>query len=342
MMRLSKIFTSVVVVLCSMGLVGYSQARIDALHEEALDDELLYIPSETLLTHFTAGMSNVVADLLWIETIQYTVKEFHDPQRKFKWLEHMCNAVTDLDPYFKGAYVNGGMFLSSIGADDKALKLLKKGFVRNPDSWEIPYEIVKVYVLNRRDDPRSPEITTHYLRMLAERHEHPEMYLTWARRIQEQNDLKDAGRAIWEDVLKNSKDKFIRELAAHNLRVLTVRDTVDALNELVAEFAAQTGRNPVRLEELVAVGLLAELPQADEYGAYSLDEAGTVQHTLLLREREEGMLVALNALGAEAAQGKDRNPRDLVEWAEWVGEDLPEHPVPGETWHYDPETGRID
>ena len=32
MMRLSKILASVVVVLCSMGLVGYSQSRIDALH----------------------------------------------------------------------------------------------------------------------------------------------------------------------------------------------------------------------------------------------------------------------------------------------------------------------
>ena len=342
MMRLSKILASVVVVLCSMGLVGYSQSRIDALHEEALDDELLYIPSKTLLTHFTAGMSNVVADLLWIETIQYTVKEFHDPQRKFKWLEHMCNAVTDLDPYFKGVYVNGGMFLSSVGEDEKALKLLKKGFVRNPDSWEIPYEIVKVYVLNRRDDPQSAAITTQYLRMLAERHEHPEMYLSWALRIQEQNNLKRTGRAIWEDVLKNSTDTFIRELAAHNLRVLTVRDTVDTLNELVAEFAAQRGRNPAGLEELVTAGLLVEVPQADEYGVYSIDGTGTVQHTVLQREREKGLLVALNTLGFEAAQGKDRNPRDLAEWTEWVGEDLPEHPVPGESWHYDPETGRID
>ena len=212
MMPLTKIIASVVVVLGSMGFIGFSQSRIDALHEEALEDELLYIPSNTLLTHFTAGMSNVVADMLWIETIQYTVKEFHDPQRKFTWLEQMCHAVTDLDPYFEGVYVNGGMFLSSVGADEKALKLLKKGFVRNPESWEIPYEMVKVYVLNRRDQPQSPAITTHYLRMLAERHEHPEMYLSWARRIQEQNDLKKEGRAIWEDVIKNSKDKFVREL----------------------------------------------------------------------------------------------------------------------------------
>ncbi len=340
-MPLSKIIASVVVVLCFMGLIGFSQARIDALHEEALEDELLYIPNKTLLKHFTAGMSNIVADLLWVETIQYTVREFHDPQRKFTWLEHMCHAVTDLDPYFEGAYVNGGMFLSSIGADEKALKLLRKGFVRNPDSWEIPYEMVKVYVLNRRDLPESPAITTHYLRMLAERHEYPEMYLSWARQIQEENDIGDEGRAIWEDVIANSKNKFVRELAEHSLRILIIRDDVDTLNGLVAEFAEKAGRKPAGLDELVAAGLLSSLPVDDEYGRFSIDEAGEVQHTILLEERAVGMLLSLNMLGFDASEEKGRHARDLAEWVEWIGEDLPAHPVPGETWRYDPETGKL-
>lgn len=341
MMTVSKIIASVLVVLSSMGFIGFSQMRIDALHEEALEDELLYIPNKTLLKHFTAGMSNIVADLLWLETIQYTVKEFHDPEHKFTWLEHMCNAVVDLDPYFEGAYVNGGMFLSSIGADEKALNLLKKGFVRNPNSWEIPYEIVKVYILNRGSLPQSPAVTTHYLRMLAERHEHPEMYLSWALHIQEENNLKKEGLAIWEDVIKNSKDEFVRELAEHNLQILIIRNDVDTLNALVGDFAAQAGRKPAHLDELVTAGLLASLPVEDEYGRYSIDEAGEVQHTLLLQERAEGMLLSLNALGFEASQDKGRQARGLAEWVEWLGRDLPEHPVPGETWRYDPKTGKL-
>ena len=47
------------------------------------DEELLYLPNENLLNHFTAGLSSVVADLLWLRTIHYTVKEFHDVDRKF-------------------------------------------------------------------------------------------------------------------------------------------------------------------------------------------------------------------------------------------------------------------
>lgn len=341
MLKTIRILAAVLAVLCSIGLIGFSQSRIDALYEEALQDELLYIPNKMLLSHFTAGMSNVVADLLWIETIQYTVKEFHDPNRKFEWLEHMCNAVADLDPHFEGVYVHGGMFLSSIGADEKALKLLKTGFERNPDSWKIPYEIVKVYLLNRRDDPQSPAVTTHYLRMLAERHEHPKMYLDWARRIQEQNDLKGEAREIWEDVLAKSEDRFIRELAEYNLRMLVTGDNVDALNALVKDFESRWARKPKHLDELVEAGLVASLPAEDEYGAYFIDQAGVVQHPILVQERKERILVGLNGLGLNLAKEKGRKAASIEEWVEWAGQDLPEHPISGKTWIYDPETGRL-
>lgn len=341
MIKTIKILAATLAVVCSMGFIGFSQSQIDMLYEEALEDELLYIPNKTLLSHFTAGMSNVVADLLWIETIQYTVKEFHNPERKFAWLEHMCHAAADLDPHFEGVYVHGGMFLSSIGADEEALNLLKTGFERNPDSWRIPYEIVKVYLLNRRDDPESPAVTVHYLRMLAERHEYPKMYLDWARRIQEQNDLKGEARAIWEDVLAKSEDKFIRELAEHNLRMLITRDNVDTLNELAEEYAIQRGRKAAHLGELVESGLLVSLPPEDDDGAYFIDRTGVVQHTILAQERMDRLLVGLNSIGVDIAREKGRNAASLEEWVQWVGKDLPEHPVPGETWRYDPETGRL-
>lgn len=337
-----KIAGVVLITIGSIASIGFSQHRIDTLHESALEGELLYIPSEKLLTHFTAGMSNVIADLLWIETIQYTVKEFKEQERKFEWLEHMCHAVADLDPHFIGAYTNGATFLSSIGADDEALKLLKLGFRRNPRSWEIPHEIVKIYVLNRRDRPESPAVTTHYLRMMAERHEHPEMYLMWARRIQEQNDLTHEAREIWEDVLANSKDKFIRELASANLRILVIGENVDTLNKLAERFETAMGRRPRDIQELVDVGMLETVPVQDaDSGRYFLDETGEVQNTVLLEDVKNRMLIAINARGRLTAKDRGRNAVDLDEWLEWIGEDLPEHPLPGGTWKYAAAKGEL-
>ena len=341
MILLSKMLAAGLVVISSMTFVGYSQVKIDTLHEEATGDELLYIPSKSLLKHFTAGMSNVVADLLWLETIQYTVREFHSQERKFTWLEHMINAVADLDPHFVDAYANGSMFLSSIGADEQALKLLKKGFIRNPQSFEIPHEIVKLYVLNRRDRPESPAVTTHYLRMLAERHEYPELYLNWARHIQEANNLDQEARAIWEDVLNTSEDEFIRELAHANLRLLIVGDNVRTLSDLVGQFKTQSGRAPFNLEELIDAGLLADLPSSQENGAYFIDLNGEVQNTILIEDTKRRTLMSLNGLARTKAAEKGRNARTIEELFMWLDRELPPHPVPGGEWQYDPTSGAI-
>lgn len=337
---LRKISLSLLVVAASLGLVGFSQTRIDALREEALKNELLYIPSKAVLKHLTAGMNNVVADLLWLETIKYTVAEFHNPERKFKWLEHMLNAAVDLDPYFEGVYVNGGMFLSSIGAEDKAMDLLKKGFVNNPRSWEIPHEIVKVYILNRRDDPTAATAATHYLRMVAERHDHPQLYLNWARHIQEEKDLGGESRAIWEDVIRTAEDPFVRELAERNLRILIAHDAVDALQEAVNRVEAATGRIPDTLHELVDGGWIQSLPNEDELGAFFIHD-GDVHSALVLEDKRERMLMYLNARLRVVSEDHGRHPATLEEFAEWNGEGVPPHPVPGKNWTYDPQTGEI-
>ena len=341
MLWIAKTITVALIALSGVGFLGYSQTRIDELREQSRSEELLYLPNKSLLTHFTAGLSNVVADLLWLETIRYTVQEFHNPDRKFTWLEQMCHAVTDLDPYFVGAYTHGGMFMSSIGADEKALRLLEKGFKNNPDSWEIPYEIVKVHVLNRKDRPESPAIATHYLRMVAERHEHPESYLNWARRIQELNNLDQEAYAIWEDVLATSSDPFIRELAEGHLRILVVRDSVKVLEAAAESFARNTGRPASSVYELAETGYVDTVPNEEEYGRYFFDDEGVVQNTLLLEELKGRMLVGINVQGRLAAKEHGRIAASMDEWLEWYGHELPEHPLPGHSWQFDPETGEL-
>ena len=102
------------VLVVGIGLVSVAavQRQIEKEHEDRFDEELLYLPNEKLLNHFTAGLSSVIADLLWIKTIKYTVQEFHNVERKYTWLEHMCQTVTRLDPHFSGAYEYSGMLLA--------------------------------------------------------------------------------------------------------------------------------------------------------------------------------------------------------------------------------------
>jgi hypothetical protein len=336
-----KILFTLTVGAAALAATVFSQTRVDALHREATDDELLYIPSKAILKHLTAGMSNVVADLLWIETIQYTVREYHNPERKFAWLNHMINAAVELDPYFAGVYQHGGMFLSAVGSDDRALDLLERGFVKNPETWEIPYEIVKIFTLNRRDAPGSPALAAQWLRIMAPRHKHPDLYFNWARQIEQQNNLGGQSRAIWEDVIATAKDPFVREVAQRNLRILVADDTAKALQKLAERYATEQGHAPASLEEFVRRGWIPALPAPEEYGEFFLDDTGRVQSVTVLEDTRDRMLLGLNTQLTLMSNERGRKPASLDEFAQWMGNPISAHPVPGRTWTYDPAAGKI-
>lgn len=332
---------TLVVALAAFGGVVVAQKQVDALRKETMSDELLYIPSKSILQHLTAGMSNIVADLLWIETIQYTVSEYHNPERKFAWLDHMLNATTELDPYFEGVYRHGGMFLSSIGTDDRALALLQQGYVNNPGNWKIPYEIVKLYTLNRRDDPASPAHAAHWLRVMAPMHDHPQLYLNWARQIEQQNNLGGQSRAIWEDVIATATDPFVREVAQHNLRILIADDYMKGLQKLTDRYRAEQGHAPASLNEFVKLGWIRGLPSENEAGKFFIDAEGKVQSIVVLEDTRDRMIMGMNARLRVLSKEKGRSPYTLKEFKDWVGGKFPEYPIPGETWTYNPETGSL-
>ncbi len=335
-------FTVVLVAgLAFIASIFFAQGRVDALRKETMESELLYIPNKSVLKHLTAGMSNVVADLLWIETIQYTVHEYHSAEGKFAWLDHMLNATVDLDPRFVGAYSHGGMFLSAIGSDERALRLLERGYLSNPQSWEIPYEIVKLYTLNRRNEPDSPRLAAHWLRIMAPHHQYPQLYFDWARQIEQKNNLAGQSRAIWEDVIANATDPFVREVAERNLRVLIADDTAKAFQKLAERYTTEQGHAPESLDEFVRLGWIAEMPAEKTYGRFFIDAEGKIQSIVVLEDTRDRMLLGMNTQLKVMSDERGRKPANLDEFGEWLGNPVPPDPVPGGTWNYNPATGSI-
>jgi hypothetical protein len=213
--------------------------------------------------------------------------------------------------------------------------------VRNPESWRLPYEIVKVYTLNRRDEPESIAVAPYYLRMVAERHEHPELYLNWARQIQEREDLAGQSRAIWEDVIRTADDPFVREMAQKNLGILIAGDTEKVLQQLSDRYQTAYGRAPVRLEDFVQAGWIDVVPDEETYGRFVIDGDGTVISLRVCEDRLERMLMAINTRLRLESEDRGRTPRDYDECVEWLGGELSPCPVPGRTWTYNPETGEM-
>lgn len=339
-----RIIVAPLIFIAAIASCKVAQDRIDSMKGGAFDEDLLFLPNDRLLTHFTVGLSSVIADLLWVRTIDYASREFHNPNRKFTWLADLINLVVRLDPYFEGAYANGGMLLAGIGADDDALDVLHRGLIENPYSSAISFELIQVYFLNRWEREETPALIGHYLRIaaeLAESEEHSRYYYQLAHDIAQNHGLLDHAMRMWEDVIENADDALTRKLAEERLLGLIIQENVKSLAKALEYYAERTGIQAKRLDQIVESGVLTELPGDERHGRYFIDAAGEIQNTVLLDSEKERALRALNSEMRRFHEEQGRYAGSIQEWSEWSGGLIPEHPYDGEAWTYDPQTGEV-
>ena len=339
---MKRLAAMVLVVVVAFGSMAAIQHRLDAMRSPQPEDELLYLPNEHLLEHFTAGMSGVIADLLWIRCLLYTGKHFRG-DHDVTWLNHLCEMTTRLDPYFVDAHRYGGVFLAMLRADDDAcIRLLEKGMVNNPDAWELPYEIAMTYLLNRPNQPDSPEQAARYLAMAIKTGKAPPHVLALAESLQRGHNLLEVEREMWES-MRGSDDRLLRDLAERKLILVELRVACANLGQAAGRYAAERGAPPKAIADLAAAGLIATLPQDPLGGSFFIDAAGHVQNTSVLDEQVERARAVLRG-GIDAfRQNHGRWPANLEELETSGGMDvLPQHPYSGRAWQYDAAKGAVE
>jgi hypothetical protein len=143
-----------------------------------LREELLYFPSNKFVKAMTGGFDLLLADFLWIETGTYFGKHRLSDKR-YPYLYHMLNIITDLDPKFISPYTLGTILLTTDAHEsDLALKFLDKGMRDNPEFWEIPFTKGFIYYIHNKD----PEKASKWFLLASFKKDAPEMvqkFATW-------------------------------------------------------------------------------------------------------------------------------------------------------------------
>ncbi len=340
-MRKIIILTAVPLVLA----VGLSasvtlQKRLDAVPVSKVGENLLYLPNEKMLTHFTAGMDSVIADMLWLKCIQYTAEHYRGDQ-EYQWLQHMITMITRLDPYFVPAYRYGGIFLTMLKRDDDAgIEVLKQGMVKNPFAWELPYEIAMTYMLNRPNQPDSKVQAAKYLAMAVETGRAPAFVAEVAYVLQTKHNLPEVERAMWENSLRTG-DKILKELAERKLMELDLRDACAQLDKAVGAYAQRFGAPPSTLDELVGK-VIKQLPQDPLGGRFYINCRGKVANTTVLDEQTVRAKGNIEKGIKSFYKRFSRWPQTLQEIVDnKIMVAVPEHPYAEKTWQYDPATGEL-
>lgn len=330
---------------CALAVFGgavFAQREANEVRAQDGGDEILYLPNQKILNHFTGGMNHVVADLLWLRCIQYVGKE-NKGERNFTWLNQMLETVVQLDPYFGDAYRYGGMFLAALRADDDAgIELLERGYIANPKNFQLPYELAMIFLLNRKDEPGSKERAAYYLSMAAGIEGCPEFIRDLATRLQGQYNLVDVERDMWTR-LAEGEDKLLRELGQRKLVEMDIRVAVENLNKAVLLYDQRLGRFPGSIDDLVAAGLIRPLGPDPLGGTFFMGEDSVIRNTTLLDEEKKNRLKVIRNQINSFKNKHNRFPSTLQELVDsGQTQALPLHPYPDQSWRYDPASGAVD
>lgn len=271
-MRRTLVSVAIVIGLLAVAVTAeYRLGRIP--RHNPLGRDLLYLPSPEMLEILSIGNPNLVADILYLWSIQY-YSQFQ-PHERFLYLETVYNLITDLDPRFFDAYRIGALIMQiQTGGDEAELqaavrRLFDKGVENLPESWELG-EAAAWDMFMRFKDRRA---ALHYAELAAQVPDAParikRMVGVW--RDSESAWSVDDSIAYWRKAYDEAVDERDSQVCQSKLYDAVVNKDREQLDPLLRAHARRRGRCAADWQELVRAGMLEQAP-LDLFGnPYGID-----------------------------------------------------------------------
>lgn len=246
---------------------------------------LLFLPSASpaALRASSLGFQTIVADVVYLWSIQYYSRNRTDEGRRYLW--QIYDVITNLDTHFVDAYSIGALVMSwDMGDTEMALDLLDKGIENNPDEWILPvlagfycYEELSQY--ERAADYfeqalEIPEVPDHVSRLRAGMYEFA-------------GNLEDS-LEFWADIHDETDDERVRSIAWQHVADIRVALDLEILRDAIDRFRADRGTTPRALAALLSGGYLRAIPVQPDGAPYTYNPViGTVDDPRDSQSRRE-------------------------------------------------------
>lgn len=272
-----KINLSIVILVVGLALLYPMQRQLDQMTpQEVISDETLYLSGDTV-KRLSLGMEGLAADVYWIRTVQYFGGKLIDSKQplsaaasanlRMDLLAPLLNVVVTLDPHHLPAYRFGAIFLPERDLP-AAIALLERGIQENPNEWRLYQDLGYIY-WQAGNKTGGDERVADYAKAAEwyERGGNVPGAMWWMRDLAGYMKIaggsREAAYAIYSSYL-NSDDENIRNQAALRLKQLRAIDEMDAINELLARYKAQTGQCVTDLRQLAPQWRAMKLALNDE------------------------------------------------------------------------------
>jgi hypothetical protein len=236
------------------------------------------LPEAEVLRFASADHRSLVADYAVVKVLFYFGSLFEEKSNQvvekpefynmFKALEK----AVKLDPYNMDAYYFiQAAFTWELGRARDVNKVLAYGMKYRTWDYQLPYYIGFNSAYFLKDYKKA----AFYMKRAAELSGN-QLYTTLAARYFYESGQTGLGIAFLETMEKEAKDKDVRRVYELRLRALLA---VKSLETAVEKFHAMFNRLPANLNELVASGIISNIP-ADPYGGkFYLDPDGKIRTT---------------------------------------------------------------
>lgn len=262
-----RVATVVLLALFAFG-IGSARARLVELDTtRSGSEELLYLPNGKHLKAMSLGHAPLVADFVYLWAIQYYSD--YDRADRYRYIEHVFgNVISELDPAYTDPYWLGAIILTTEARDlEGGLRLLDKGFEKNPSKWILPY--LAGWEADRAG--QFDRAAAYFDRAAKVPGAPPALFRLKAGMTALSGDLRQA-IARWQDVLDDPRnDDGARAIASRQIRTLTVRADVKDIEDAIASYRLKHGDLPRSLEDLVGDGIVRGLPQDPDGNSYAYD-----------------------------------------------------------------------
>jgi hypothetical protein len=251
--------------------------QVDRVRDDEPLQEVLYIPSPTVMKRMSLGYSGLLADIYWTRVVQYFGTKHRAKSKQYLILKPLLEMTAALDPKLLPAYQFGSVFLAQKppegAGDPKAgAELVEEGIRANPQAWRLYYDLGYIYWLELKDPAKAADAFDRGSKIPGA--------LPWMRvmaaALAAHAGETETATYMWTNILKSTDDANLRKNAINRLRCLRVDSDVKRLQDAVDEFTKQHGRLPANWQELISAGLLFGLPVDPRGDVYRLVE-GRVQ-----------------------------------------------------------------
>lgn len=243
-----------------------------------LGQEMLFAPDGDMLRVASLDHHVHVADILWVRTVlefgaNYDAKP--DPAWG-QWLAVSISGIAELDPKWRTPYFFGGVMLRLVGEIDASTEIFKRGSEALPEDSFFPFSVGMNYYMHYGD----PEEAARWVEIAAQRPNAPEWYRTAAVSFRQNSRQRPQAIRYLQEELERTEEPSMREELELRIATLAHEELVERFAQAAVEHARRTGARPEKPEDLLASGLLRELPPDPLQGSWIVDVDGEIRSSV--------------------------------------------------------------